>query len=82
VNRREAKRLACQEGAAVLQAHIESGWRYDEGLSDKDAERFLDGLEELIDELKERGAHAPTVRDDTPPWGVETLPMAPPVRIG
>lgn len=57
MNKREAKREACQTTARLLDNYLETegAGRYDDDLTEQDAERFRTAIRALRDEMDRRG---------------------------
>jgi len=55
MNKREAKRAACWHAALVLYSNLEAGWEsLYERYPEQDADRIVDSLNEIADELFRR----------------------------
>jgi hypothetical protein len=58
VNKREAKRLACDRAATLLSQEIDGGGIYAEGDNEEDIEKVEEALKELREEMWRRGERA------------------------
>lgn len=59
MNRRDAKRAACERAASALETALAGGWEVLDGYGEEGREKVEAALAELIGELERRGGGAP-----------------------
>lgn len=60
MNKRDAKRMACNDAAQILRTSIDSGYALDdERLSEEDHAKLTAAMTELVHEMERRGEREP-----------------------